>query len=141
LNDGRLIGGYTTRDHLLLDLDTAFVSKALSIAHMVIHDYPDVGNCLVLQSSAHGFHHVYGARLGWSRIVHVTETLAGLHILNADYMKIRKFRHDLTLRINTVDRGKGVQPEPNVICTVPNYGNPCMSGIMEYLETRGILDY
>jgi hypothetical protein len=71
-------------------------------------EYPDLGTCLLVDSSPNlvlkHYHAVFDNHVGWNRCAHVTETLASLGCLNRDYMKIRKFREDLTLRISSIDR-------------------------------------
>lgn len=113
--DGKLIGGYTTKDHLLLDLDHCWRSKAEKVARMIMREYPEVGCCLLVQSSNEGFHLVFSRKMAWSRICHVSKVLASLGTLNRDYIRIREFRHDLTLRVTPIDRGQGVQPQPKVL--------------------------
>lgn len=102
----RLIVGYSTNNHLLLDFDRAkCFLRANLLTKMVQRDYPFVGHALMVQSSIGKYHVVFDDIISWSKITHVTQTLACLGVLNRDYMKIRKFREDLTLRISSVDRG------------------------------------
>lgn len=116
-----LIVGYTTRDHLLLDLDETSKFKASRLAQLIIESYPDVGNCLILESSTpskqsylkyddkgvpleywvkQNYHLVFDAYVGYSRCVHIIETLAELNVLQSEYLEIRQFRGDMTLRVS-----------------------------------------
>lgn len=137
--NGRLIGAYTTKEHLILDLDNCSEYKAVRLATMIQQQYPLVGNCLLLQSSKQGFHLVYSSRISWKYLTRIVETLAGLEILNSDYVRIREFRHDLSLRITEVDRGEGLEDKPrpivlleNRVCSLDNLGIEeycCLCGI------------
>jgi hypothetical protein len=100
LKQGFLICGYTAKDQLLIDLDNCSVVKAVALARMLQKEYPFVGDCLVVQCSDDSYHLVFGNKLSWRKISKIVSTLAQLGILNEDYMKIRKFRKDLTLRIS-----------------------------------------
>jgi hypothetical protein len=105
----RLIVGYTTTSHLLLDLDKhKTLPVTVRFIRMIQRSYPDVGDCLLVDSSPNlvlkHYHAVFDAFQSWQRITDITQTLACLGALNRDYMKIRKFRQDLTLRISSIDR-------------------------------------
>jgi hypothetical protein len=98
--------GYTTKEHLILDLDRAkSLSKAIKFARMTQAEWPDTGDCLLAYSSEGKYHAVYDGRLSWDRIMNICRTLAGLALLDRDFIKIRDFREDLTLRVSSVDRG------------------------------------
>jgi hypothetical protein len=102
----RLIVGYTTTDHLILDLDKSrSLNMTVKIVKMIQREYPDVGDCLISQSSYDGFHCIFDNRLSWDRILHICKTLMVLGILNRNFIAVRKFREDLTLRITSIDRG------------------------------------
>lgn len=151
-NAERLICGYTTREHLILDLDTSHsLAATIGLVRMIQHEFPDVGDCLICQSSWKGYHCIFDDKISWSRILQISSTLAGLQIVNRNYIKIRKFREDLTLRVSSIDRGekKSEAPKP-VIIILANRTFPCaslpvievyreksdvsFSGISEYLE-------
>lgn len=59
MSNGKLICGYTTKEHLLVDLDNCSLRKALCIAKMIMKDYPDVGDCLVVQCAEDSHHLIF----------------------------------------------------------------------------------
>jgi hypothetical protein len=136
LNDNFVVVGYSTSQHLLLDLDRIGFYRAQAIAHMVYINYPHVGAYLVVHSSGNNFHVVYDALIGWRKITKIVSTLAGLHILNRDYMRIRKFRGDLTLRVNghLTTAGPKFPPTPYLLYMPANYNIKKGGGILRYLN-------
>lgn len=114
-NPERAIVGYTTREHLILDLDKTHSLYATErLIRLIQKEYHDVGDCLISQSSYDGFHCIFDNRLSWKRIMHISRTLTGLNVLNRNFTKVRTFREDLTLRISSIDRGmeKSEAPKP-----------------------------
>ena len=51
INDKKLIIGYTTREHLILDLDNTSLIKVIDLACKLMYDYPEIGKCQIMQSS------------------------------------------------------------------------------------------
>jgi len=155
----RTIVGYTTREHLILDLDkTHNLFATEKLIRMIQAEYRDVGDCLISESSNDGFHCIFDDRLSWSRIMQISRTLTGLGVVNRNFTKVRSFREDLTLRITSIDRGleRSEAPRPTVILCkwpliepykwifrTPTFVNPLkvyaekadvsFSGIYEYL--------
>ena len=102
----RLIVGYTANNHLLLDLDRIRSPYKVScLVRSIQKEYPYVGDCLVVQSSFNNFHVIFDSVISWKKITDIVITLAHLKLLDPDYMQIRSFRHDLTLRVSSIDRG------------------------------------
>jgi hypothetical protein len=114
-----LVLGYTTRSHLLLDLDNCSLLQAVGLAKLVMASWHQVGDCLVVLSSVSplvpaypehyhdgvklartcsSYHLVFSAPIGYEACMEIIEVLAGLDVLNKDYVKIRQFRGDMTLR-------------------------------------------
>jgi hypothetical protein len=121
-----LVTGYSTKDHLLLDFDhPASLNMIARLIRMIQEEYKFLGDCLLALSSPMKHHAVFDSRTSWAKIVNVTEVLAGIGLLNRDYMEIRKFRKDLTLRISSVDRGlsKSAAPLPLAIVLCPHCRN------------------
>ncbi|MEM2261229.1 MAG: hypothetical protein QXK24_02130 [Ignisphaera sp.] len=128
-----LICGYTTKEHLLVDLDNCSFNKAFSLAKMIMKYYSDVGDCLIVKCAENSYHLVFGNKLSWKRISHIVTVLAELQVLNEDYLKIRKFRKDLTLRVSPkitplVNKGTPVpvmfiwnDKAPKHDCLIKNY--------------------
>lgn len=116
-----LIVGYTTRSHLLLDLDETSYYDVVRLAKLIMKSYPDVGNCLVVESSTpskssylkyddkgvphekwtyQNYHLVFDSPVGYDRCVAIIDTLVELNILAPEYKQIRMFRGDMTLRVS-----------------------------------------
>lgn len=125
--------GYTTRRHLLLDLDNTTLTKVEIIARAIMRQWPKVGDCLIMESSAkplkllviykplhhpehkivaNNYHLIFDNQIGYNLCCKIINTLAGLGILNKDYEKIREFRGDMTLRISPVTLSDGEKPAP-----------------------------
>lgn len=116
-----LIIGYTTRKHLLLDIDNISQNKAYYLAKYVQKTYPKTGDCLIVrtrkgkaevrlihlpnratrQKYLRDNHHlIFDNSIGYNSSCKIIEVLADMNILGRDYVKIRKFRGDMTLRVS-----------------------------------------
>lgn len=129
--------GYTTREHLLLDLDNTTQERAHKLTAMIQSEWPQVGDCLILLSSTNpltvniryswngrpwittfrnNYHLVFDNIIGYNTACKICETLAELGVLNADYTKIRRFRGDMTLRVSCENQSTGgVKPPPEPV--------------------------
>jgi hypothetical protein len=153
--DDLIITGYTTRDHLLLDLDDTALSKVARVVGLIMGRWPEVGHCLVLLSSdkpwriglkyswnnspymkreGPNYHLVFSGRIGWNKACRICETLAGLRVLQKDYEKIRTFRGDMTLRVSSALLSTGYKAPPTAVCGIknPRYGGSG-DGIKDYM--------
>ena len=151
--------GYTTRTHLLLDLDDTSLEKAGRLADLIIREWPEVGDCLVVASStvklnvrvryswnnhpwmsreSPNYHLIFNNRVGYNKCCKICETLAELGVLNKDYAKIRTFRGDMTLRVSHQNLSTGaVKPPPEPVELVFNMSSKMRDGkINEYLAFR-----
>src|SRR6266852_439858 len=106
------IVGYSTDRHMLLDLDKIDSFKAVGLARMIQTEKPELGCCLVLQSSLSGYHVVFDEYIGWPAILGLTDLLADLHIVNRQYRTLRHWRGDLTLRISPRYGRRSLSPAP-----------------------------
>jgi hypothetical protein len=133
---GRSVAGYSTHDHLILDLDgSKSTSKAVRLVRLIQAEYPDVGSCLICESSAGKHHAIFNGRLPWSRVLHICRALAGLGALDKNFIKIRSFREDLTLRVSPVARSLGYYEAPVPVAFVRSEGaHTGFSGIDCYLK-------
>jgi hypothetical protein len=131
------IGGYSTRKHLILDLDgSKSVSKAVKLVRLIQAEYPDVGSCLICESSPFKHHAIFNARLSWGRILHICRALTGLGALDKNFIKVRSFRQDLTLRVTAIARSLGDHEAPVPVAFVRCEGaGTGFSGIDLYLQT------
>ena len=150
----RLIVGYSTRQHLLLDLDKSHSTHStIRLIKMIQKDWPCVGDCLISESSWDGFHCIFDDKLSWFKIMEICRVLQGLKILNRDYIKVRTFREDLTVRVSSIDRGeeKSEAPIPKIMLLSPDSPDKpqtltCSEMIQDYLDGThvgfsGICDY
>ena len=134
-----LILGYTTRRHLLLDLDDTGLPMAMRIARLIQENWPLVGDCLILQSSwaplkvelryswnnwpwikvTRPSHHlVFDGLIGYNRACRICEVLAGLRVLPKAFMEIRGFRGDMTLRVSSAPMRDKERPTPQIVARV-----------------------
>lgn len=155
-NSNFLIIGYTTRDHLLLDLDDKTQIQAEQIVCMVQASYKEVGDCLIMKSSTsaryvslaydpekqvaptiHGnsYHLIFDNRIGYNKIVKICEMLADLDIIEQSFKRMRYFRGDLTLRISPTITTKGIKQMPTPVSRIKNvYTEKKGEGIDNYLR-------
>ena len=153
-----LIVGYTTRRHLCLDLDNTTEAKALKVIDLIMTEYPEVGDCLLIVSSwkkellelKHAierypyvrikrpcFHLVFCAHIGYNKCVKIIEALAEVGILNQEYVKLRRWRGDMTLRVSPSILTSGVKEAPFPITYIRNKQYlGAGEGIHEYLNFR-----
>ncbi len=125
--------GYTTRRHLILDLDNTTIDGARWVTKKIMLEWPKVGDCLILRSSdkpdrirlvhnkwgrpllyhdRSNFHLVFDNGIGYNLSCRICGVLAGLGILNPDYLKIRKFRGDMTLRVGMLIKYNEIKYPP-----------------------------
>ena len=130
------IVGYTTRRHLILDLDNTTEYGARAIVKKIQWEWPKVGDCLILKSSEkpdrvrlifnkwgrpllihdrRNFHLVFDNGIGYNLSCRICRVLAELRILNPDYVRIREFRGDMTLRVSPAVLYNEVKPIPSIV--------------------------
>jgi hypothetical protein len=154
-----MIIGYTTRRHLLLDLDDTSLEKARRLAYLIINEWPEVGDCLILRTSDNplnvslryswnnwpwisvtrpSYHLVFDNCIGYNKACKICETLAGLNVLERDYLRIRTFRGDMTLRVSEAALSTGAKPAPEPIEYLINTAQKWRDRkIDDYLAFRG----
>ena len=159
MNKPDLVIGYTTRKHLLLDLDDTTYIKATRVIDMLFKEFPEIGDCLIVISSVgkdeiktkyDNFQRLYHKRdrlnihlifdnlIGYNKASRICEILAGLFIINKGYSDIRRFRGDLTLRISPkVNRYKTL-PYPRILAVKINKFKKRKDGyIRDYISLLG----
>ena len=131
----RLIVAHTVRNNLLLDLDHPNgYSRTVKFIRILQQEYPDIGDCLLCESSQNKFHCIFNNFITWKRAIHIYKVLMGLGILNRNFIKTRTFREDLTLRVSSVDRGIRQSDAPKPIGIIKFQALPSEDhGIQEYL--------
>jgi len=131
--------GYTTSEHLLLDLDDTSLYKVTRLIQILQQSYPELGNALIMHSSTrkaqstlrinrHGipkevlrresYHVVFNNRVTYARCCEVTNTLVDLNILEPEYRVVRAKRGDMTIRVSPMLLSKGIKPEPKPYRTI-----------------------
>lgn len=110
-----LVVGYTTQDHLLVDLDNCSEDKARIIANKILDEYPYLGDCLLVKSSDGHYHLIFDDLVKWETLVRIIEVLADLGIVQKNYAQVRTFRRDLTLRISEKQGVDRYRPPPQPI--------------------------
>jgi hypothetical protein len=151
-----LLIGYTTREHLLLDLDETSEGRAAALAQMIIESWPCVGDCLVVESSTpsqisyikyddkgiphekwvyQNYHLVFDSLIGYDVCLKIIDTLVDLDLLNPEYKQIRMFRGDMTLRVSAKWLHHRIIPSPIPVNAVTNTEIPFMAGgVARYLH-------
>jgi len=140
--DLRLIVGYTTTEHLLLDLDDTSINDVIGLVRLLVQSYPEIGSCLILQSSTrktdsttrinrHGiptqkfkgnsYHIVANNKITCARAVQIFSTLVELNILDTAHKRIRGFRGDMTLRVSPMICQHKIKPIPEPVAYVDNF--------------------
>lgn len=134
MSNNFLVVGYTTQDHLLVDLDNCSEYKAKILANKILSEYPFLGDCLIVKSSDAHYHLIFDDLVKWERLVRIIEVLADLGIVQKNYAQVRTFRRDLTLRISDKKGVDRYRPVPDPICeiTVPHECNN-HNGVGKYL--------
>lgn len=157
---GALILGYTTRRHLILDLDNTGLEYAARIVEMIMREWPEVGDCLLLMSTdavdrvrlaynkwgrplvihdRPNYHLVFDNLIGYNKATRICRTLAALNVVEPDYDKIREFRGDMTLRVSESIMMEQVKPVPKEALYTHNSGSDHSDGyIREYLKFKKI---
>lgn len=128
--------GYTTRQHLCIDLDYTSLPKTFSLASLIIEEYPEVGDCLIIESSLKplniklchmpqklpyhkitrsSYHIIFDGIIPYERSCQIIETLAELGVINEQYVHIREMRNDMTLRVSKTVCVEQVKPVPCIV--------------------------
>lgn len=152
----KLIIGYTTKEHLLLDLDETSLFDVVALSKMLIHDFYEVGDILILSSSTpskknytkfdskgipqwrhtyRNYHIVTDNVIGFKRCLEIIDILVDLDILQPEYRQIRQFRGDMTLRVSNKPLvHRNVEP-PKIEVFIHNpYKNYRDNMIRKYLD-------
>lgn len=148
--------GYSTRLHLLLDLDNTTVSKSILLTKDIIRLYPYVGKALILQSSTRSlletwlyipertirkvrkqdcYHVVFDNKIGYNTCDRILRELTGLQVFSKIADKLRGLRRCMTLRISPKIKRDGIDPCPMPLILLDNiYTSKVDSMIEVYLQ-------
>jgi hypothetical protein len=133
--------GYTTKDHLCIDLDNTSFFKVYNLVKMIMSEYPNVGDCLILSSSYQkqvlkwnyppcqnmmlkvkrdNFHVIFDNFIGYEMCCKIIENLAYLGVINEQYIRIREMRNDMTIRVSKTECVEYTKRKPMIIGYVLN---------------------
>lgn len=133
--------GYTTRSHLCIDLDDTTLSKVYGLIDLLLKNYPEIGNCLILESSTrklsikwrimpgfdmspivrrNSYHLIFNNLMSYSECCDIIIVLAELDILNHEYVRIREMRNDMTIRVSKTELTDGTKQKPKIVDCVQN---------------------
>jgi len=155
IDEPRIIIGYTTNEHLLLDLDHTSLYKVTKLVQLLQYNYPELGNVLVMRSSIEqkepytrinrkgipiervpkiSFHVIFNNSTGYAKCRDIIETMVTLNILPREFRLIRAKRGDMTLRVSPATLSDRVKPAPTPWRTIPSPYNGKQDGmIKQYL--------
>lgn len=144
--------GYTTKEHLCLDLDDSSYYHVAQLTKMIIKDKPFVGSALILQSSSgkiserwifpicdiqrkyvnkHSFHVIFDGLIPYEESCKIIENLAYLDAINKEYVRIREMRNDMTIRVSKTECVLKTKPKPVIIGYVINENKDYKKGGIE----------
>lgn len=133
--------GYTTRNHLCIDLDNTSYPKVLGLVQMIMKYYPYVGHACIMLSSTRKFkqqinytppnglrvqtvrnnyHVIFDNFISYEASCKIIETLAHLDVIDKEYIRIREMRNDMTLRTNKTVLTTGIKDAPKFLCWIKN---------------------
>lgn len=128
-----IVAGYSTRQHLLLDLDNTTLAKVELLVRLIQREFPNVGDALIVQSSNHtplqqllyipckpithmrignNYHVVFDNRIGYNACDYILQLLTDIGIFERIADKLRGLRRTMTLRISPKIQLIGNQPCP-----------------------------
>lgn len=148
--------GYTTRKHLCIDLDNTSFYKVAKLVYMIMQNFSCVGCCLIMESSTcqysqklfyhplkpietttkrANYHIIFDNKIPYETSCKIIETLAVLGVINKEYVRIRQFRNDMTIRTTKAEYTTGTKPAPKISMLLPNIHTKKMgNGIESFLK-------
>lgn len=136
-----IIAGYSSRTHLLLDLDHTTLSKVKLLVKLIMREFPKVGDALIILSSKHNplykwiytpnttpkqtyigncYHVVFDNQIGYNSCDYILRLLTDLGIFTKIADKLRGLRRTMTLRISPKIKRIGIDPCPKPISIIKN---------------------
>lgn len=147
--------GYTTREHLCLDLDNTSYFKVENLVETLMREHPELGHAVIMESSTHKFvqrlkhllmqpagiitrrhnyHVVFNNFLPYEQSCRIIETLAELDVIARDFIRIRQMRNDMTLRVSRTVNMQHTKPKPKLLKYIINpYSTRQDEGIKRYM--------
>lgn len=152
--------GYTSRYHLMLDIDDISLYKAVWLSKMLMSRYNKLGDCLIVKSSEGdntkilrytsrqrpyisfnrpSFHLIYDNKIGYNLCVRIITSIANLGIIESSFIFMRNFRGDITLRTSPTVMSGSIKPIPRPVKYIENpYCNRYDECILDYLHFLAI---
>jgi len=90
--------------------------SALVPAHPEHHN-----NGVKLRRTCSSYHLIFSSPIGYDKCMAIIECLAALDVLNEDYVNIRRFRGDMTLRVTCRVESRRVVMQPRPVMLLWNY--------------------
>jgi hypothetical protein len=153
----KYIIGFSTQDYFLLDLDNTTYEKVFRLSKMLIKEYglisalicrsnnnqevTYINNCLRKETEG-SYHVIFSKKIGYERICQIIETLTEFGILEKDYLQIREWRGDITLRVSP-DNSLEYRPIPRPIKYINRWKNKkdyMHDGISQYLNCLTVVN-
>ena len=147
--------GYTTREHLCLDLDNTSFFKTENLVEMLMREHPELGHAVIMCSSKPSFferlcympcqiprnvvkrcnyHVVFNNFIDYEASCRIIETLAEIDVVNREYVRIRQMRNDMTLRVSKTVNMWHTKPKPKLLRFIINpYATKQDEGIKRYM--------
>jgi hypothetical protein len=154
--------GYTTREHLCLDLDNTSFFKTENLVKLLMCQYPFLGDALIMCSSKpklrisyrpdtilvpnmkvrrHNYHVIFNNSIDYEMSCKIIEALAELDVIARDFTRIRQMRNDMTLRVSRTVNMQHTKPAPTLEKYVVNpHAINRGDGIMRYMTLRLCFD-
>jgi hypothetical protein len=157
MHSEKYIIGFSTQDYFLLDLDNTSYEKVYRLSKMLIKEY-DLVSALICKSSNNqeinyidnclrhetegSYHVIFSKKIGYERICQIVETLTMFGVLEKDYLQIREWRGDITLRVSP-DNSLEYRPIPRPIKFINRWRNKNTyeeDGISQYLNCWNVVN-
>lgn len=157
MHNEKYIIGFSTQDYFLLDLDNTSYEKVYRLSKMLIkeyklksalicksssnHEITYIDNCLRHETEG-SYHIIFSKKIGYEKICQIIETLTVFGILEKDYLQIREWRGDITLRVSP-DNSNEYRPIPRPIKYINRWGTKtdfANDGISQYLNCLGVVN-
>lgn len=148
--------GYTTKEHLCIDLDDISQYNAENLAKLLMQDKPEIGSCLVLRSSQKqlkerwiypvndtmkkyvnrdSYHLIFNGLISYEESCKIIENLAHLNVIDEAYIRIREMRNDMTIRTSSTPLTSKTKSKPVIVAYIRNpYDNTQKGGIYRFMR-------
>jgi hypothetical protein len=101
-----------------------------------------IGNCLRHETEG-SYHVIFSKKIGYEGICQIVETLTVFDILEKDYLQIREWRGDITLRVSPDNSSDNYRPIPRPIKYINRWRTKDLyenDGISQYLNCLNVVN-